>query len=142
MGRQSVALQRIVAALDCKVRNKRRQIAIVDDDEYVREAVRGLMRSVGFAPRAFSSAIEFLRSSEVSRTACLIADVNMPEMSGFDLFFRLLELGDAIPTILITAYPTENDRSRALDAGVIRYLAKPFADAELLDGVRIALARS
>jgi FixJ family two-component response regulator len=123
------------------VRNKSRQIAIIDDDEQVREAISRLMRSVGFAAETFPSAIEFLRSSQVSRTACLIADINMPKMSGFDLYFRLLELENSIPTILITAYPAEDDRLRALDAGVIRYLAKPFDDAELLDGVRIALAR-
>jgi FixJ family two-component response regulator len=121
------------------VRNKSHQIAIIDDDEQVREAISRLMRSVGFAAETFSSAIEFLRSSQVSRTACLIADINMPKMSGFDLYFRLLELENSIPTILITAYPAESDRSRALDAGVIRYLAKPFDDAELLDGVRICL---
>jgi two-component system, OmpR family, response regulator len=67
----------------------------------------------------------------------VIADVNMPEMSGLDLCFRLLELGNAVPTILITACPAQNDRARAFDAGVISYLAKPFADA----GVRRALAR-
>jgi FixJ family two-component response regulator len=80
------------------VRNKRSQIAIVDDDEHVREAIKGLVRSVGFAAATFSSAIEFLRSPEVERTSCLISDINMPEMSGFDLFFRLSTLGNAIPT--------------------------------------------
>jgi FixJ family two-component response regulator len=124
-----------------KVRNKRSHIAIVDDDEDVREAIGGLVRSVGFAAATFPSAIEFLRSPEVERTACLIADINMPEMSGFDLFFRLSILGNAIPTIFITAFPTDNDRSRALDAGIVSYLAKPFGDAELLDGISIALAR-
>lgn len=123
------------------MRKKPAQIAIIDDDEDVREAIEGLMRATGFAAETFSSAIEFLRSSKVGRPACLIADVNMPEMSGLDLYFRLLELKNAIPTILITAYPNESDRSRALDAGVIRYLAKPFVDADLLDGVTTALAR-
>lgn len=123
------------------MRNKNRQIAIIDDDEQVCEAISRLLRSVGFAAKRFSSAIEFLRSSPVECTACLIADINMPEMSGYDLFCLLMERGDTIPTILITAYPAEEDRSRALNAGVISYLAKPFNDAELLDGVRIALAR-
>lgn len=99
------------------------------------------MRSMGFAAETFSSAVEFLRSPQVSRTFCLIADVNMPQMSGFDLHFRLSQLGNAIPTIFITAYPTENDRARALDAGAISYLAKPFVEADLLAGVRTALAR-
>ena len=122
------------------MRNKHTLIAIVDDDEHVREAIRRLMRSVGFAAETFSSAIEFLRSSRVKCTACLIADINMPEMSGFDLYFRLSELGNPIPTIFITAFPSENDHSRALDAGVTHYLAKPFVDAELIDGVRKAVA--
>ena len=123
------------------MRNNNRLIAIIDDDDQVREAISRLMRSVGFAAETFSSAIEFLRSSRISCAACLIADINMPEMSGFDLFRLLLERGDTIPTILITAYPAEEDRSRALEFGVIRYMAKPFDDAELLDGVHIALAR-
>ena len=131
----------LLAVLDCKVRNTPPQIAIVDDDEQVREAIRGLMRSTGFAVETFPSAIEFLRSSDCDRFACLIADVNMPEMSGFELYFRLSERDNVIPTILITAYPSNADCSRALGAGIIRYLAKPFVDADLLDGVRAALAR-
>lgn len=123
------------------VQNKRCLIAIVDDDEFVRDAIRGLVRSMGFAAEAFSCARDFLRSSSVDRTACLIADVNMPDMSGLDLFRRLSALGDAIPTILITAYPDEDGRLLALEAGVINYLAKPFVEADLLNGVRLALAQ-
>jgi FixJ family two-component response regulator len=136
-----VVLPSVLVVSDCNVRKKVAQIAIIDDDEHVREAIRGLMRATGFSAETFSSAIEFLRSPQMGRTTCLIADVNMPEMSGLDMYFRLLELGKAVPTILITAYPSDNDRSRALDAGVIRYLAKPFVDADLLDGVTDALAR-
>jgi FixJ family two-component response regulator len=124
------------------VPDKRGLIAIVDDDEDVREAIRGLMRAMGFAAEAFSSADGFLRSSHVNRTACLIADVNMPGMSGLDLCHRLSELGKATPTILITAFPTEDLRSRARAAGVVRFLTKPFVEADLVDGVRIALARN
>ena len=123
------------------VPDKRGLIAIVDDDEDVREAIRELMRVVGFAAEAFSSAEEFLRSSHLDRTACLIADVNMRGMSGLELCHRLSELGKATPTILITAYPTEERRSRARAAGVIRFLIKPFIEADLVDGVRIALAQ-
>lgn len=126
---------------DCKVPNKRPLIAIIDDDEHVREAIRGLMRATGFAAETFPSAHEFLRSTPLKRVSCVIADVNMPGMSGLELFFQLLELGNAIPTILITAFPAESDRSRALAAGAINYLAKPFADSDLLEGVRAALAR-
>jgi FixJ family two-component response regulator len=123
------------------VPNRRALIAIVDDDEDVREAIRELMRAVGFAAEAFSSADMFLRSSHVSRTACLIADVNMPGMSGLDLCQRLSELGNVMPTILITAYPTEQTRSLALAAGVIKYLTKPFDEADLIDGVHTALGQ-
>jgi FixJ family two-component response regulator len=124
------------------IRNKaHRLIAIVDDDKHVCEAIRSLMRSMGFSAESFLSANDFLRSSEVSQTACLIADVNMPEMSGLDLYRRLSELGNVIPTILITAYPTDDVRSRALGAGVIAYLTKPFIEADLLDGVHAALAK-
>jgi FixJ family two-component response regulator len=123
------------------VPNKRPLIAIIDDDEHVREAIKGLMRATGFSAETFPSAIEFLRSTPREDISCLIADVNMPEMSGLELYFRLIELRIDIPTILITAFPAENDRSRALGAGVINYLPKPFADADLLDGIRVALAR-
>lgn len=123
------------------MRNKRPLIAIIDDDENVREAIKALMRSTGFAALTFGSAAEFLRASLLKRISCVIADVNMPEMTGLDLYFRLLELGIPIPTILVTGFPAENDRSRALEAGVIQYLSKPFSDADLLDGVRIAVAR-
>jgi FixJ family two-component response regulator len=123
------------------VRSGRRLIAIVDDDEDVREAIRELMRAMGLAAEAFSSAEEFLHSGHFSRTACLIADIHMPGMGGLDLYHRLSEIGNVIPTILITAYPTDAVRSLALAAGVIRYLTKPFAEADLVDGVRIALAK-
>jgi FixJ family two-component response regulator len=124
------------------VPNRRALIAIVDDDEDVREAIRELMRAIGFAAETFSSADVFLRSAHVSRTACLIADVNMPGMSGLDLYQRLSELGIPIPTILITAYPMEQTRSLALAAGVIKYLTKPFDEADLIDGVHTALGQS
>jgi FixJ family two-component response regulator len=126
---------------DCKVPKKRPLIAIIDDDEQVRDAIKGLMRAAGFAAETFPSATEFLRSSLLKRVSCVIADVNMPEMSGVELYFELLQRGNTIPTILITAFPTESDHLRVLDAGVINYLAKPFADSDLLDGVRTALAR-
>ena len=116
-----------------------RLIAIVDDDEYVREAIRALMSSMGFTVEVFACGQDLLHSARVNQTACLIADVNMPEMSGLDLYNRLSELGNAIPTILMTAYPSEGVRARAIENGVIAYLVKPFAEAELLDGVRVAL---
>lgn len=118
---------------------KRHLIAVIDDDEDVRDAIRGLMRSVGFAAEAFSSAQEFLRSKQFSKTACLITDVNMPAMSGVDLCRHLSGVGAAIPTILITAYPDDDVRSFAEATGIIAYLVKPFSQEDLLDGIRMAL---
>jgi FixJ family two-component response regulator len=123
------------------VQNKELLIAVVDDDKYVGEAIKDLMRSSGFAAVSFSSGNDFLASSELSRTACVIADINMPKMSGFDLCRCLLTRDSPIPTILVTAYPTENGRLLALEAGVVKYLVKPFDDADLLDGISIALAQ-
>jgi FixJ family two-component response regulator len=117
-------------------------ITIVDDDESVREALKALMESTGFAAETFASAAEFLASHQLAVTACLIADVNMPRMTGFELHRELLASGKDIPTILITAYPDERDRLRVLDEGGTCYLAKPFSEAELLDCVYSGLART
>lgn len=114
-------------------------ISIVDDDESVREALKGLMRSFGFAVEAFPSALEFLASPRLRDTSCLIADVNMPLMSGVELHRRLVQLGQVIPTILITAYPDDNIRARALKDGVVCYLTKPFDENDVLKCVRSAL---
>jgi FixJ family two-component response regulator len=118
-----------------------RLIAIVDDDESVREATKGLMRSMGLAVEAFPSGEDFLRSSHLSQTACLVADVNMPGMSGLDLHQRVAALPKGIPTILITAYPSDSIRERALSAGILGYLVKPFSEDELLNCIRSALSR-
>jgi len=122
-----------------QVPNKGPLIAIVDDDESVRNAIKGLMRSVGFSAEVFSSANEFLQSADLGRAACLVADVHMPNMSGIDLHQNLLVQGNTIPTILITAYPSDNDRARALQAGVLCYLAKPFVEQDLLNCIDDAL---
>jgi len=107
-------------------------ISIVDDDDGSREALAVLTRSFGFVAETYASAREFLASSRVPRTACLIADVNMPGMTGLQLHRRLVRLGHAIPTVLITAYPDDAVRARALRDGVIGYLSKPCSDATLL----------
>ena len=117
-------------------------IAVVDDDEAVREATKGLMRSLGFAVEAFPSGEDFLRSPNFDRTACLVADINMPGMSGLELHHKVSTLTKSIPTILITAHPSDSNRKRALDAGVVGYLTKPFSEEELLGSVSIALGRS
>lgn len=107
-------------------------ISIVDDDEAVCEATKSLMRSLGFLAETFSCAEDFLNSELVDRTACLIVDVQMPGLSGLDLYRRLVASGKSIPTILITAYPDEGVRTRALNAGALSYLIKPFSEGDLL----------
>jgi len=114
-------------------------ISVVDDDESMREAVRGLMKSLGYTAEAFASAKEFLNSHQVSRTSCLIADVHMPGMTGLELHRHLVASGKTIPTILITAYPNDRVRERALEDGVVCYLSKPFDENDLLAYIRSSL---
>jgi FixJ family two-component response regulator len=124
------------------VPNSRPIVAIVDDDEAVGNAIEVLMRSIGLVARAFLSGEEFLRSPELSRTGCLVVDFNMPKMNGLDLHNNLSRLGKEIPTVLITAYPNDDIRARALQAGVICYLTKPFDETDLLNCVQAALDRA
>jgi FixJ family two-component response regulator len=114
-------------------------IAIVDDDVSIREATEAQMRSLGLIARTFASAADFLVSSRIEDTSCIIADINMPQMTGVELYKHLVELGYDIPTILITAYPNDDVRERVLADGVKCYLVKPFDDEELLRCVRSAL---
>jgi FixJ family two-component response regulator len=116
-------------------------ISIVDDDEAVREATKGLMRALGFLAEAFESGEDFLKFDRLHSTACLIADVQMPQMSGLELHRRMIASGLSIPTILITAYPDDGVRARALKAGILCYLTKPFNMNELLVCIRSALGR-
>ncbi len=120
---------------------KKPLIAIVDDDQSMREATRGLMRSLGFDAEAFSSAGDFLRFPDLRRTDCLVTDIHMPGMSGIDLHRQLVALGESIPTVLITAYPSGNVHARGLGPDVVGYLEKPFSEQDLLSCVRSALAR-
>lgn len=126
----------------CQVPNSGPIIAIVDDDEAVGNAIEVLMRSIGLVAQAFSSGEEFLRSPELNRTGCLVVDFDMPRMNGLDLQDNLSRLGKAIPTILITAYPSDDIRARALQAGIICYLPKPFDESELLNCIQTALNRA
>ena len=114
-------------------------IAIVDDDESVRDAAERLMRSAGFSAETFSRGADFLNSPDLGRTACLVTDLNMPGMSGFDLHRRLQSLGRSIPTVLITGQPNENVRTHALSLGIICYLPKPFRDDDLIGSIHSAL---
>jgi FixJ family two-component response regulator len=126
----------------CQVPNSQPIVAIVDDDQAVGNAIEVLMRSIGLVAQAFSSGEEFLRSPELSRTGCLVVDFDMPKMSGLDLHNSLSRSGKAIPTILITAYPSDEIRARALQAGVICYLPKPFDESDLLNCIQSALDRA
>src|SRR5713226_6993405 len=106
-------------------------VSVVEDDQYFRESMRRLMRSLGYNVEAFSSAADFLASPRLGETACLIADVNMPAMTGVELYRHLIDSGHAIPTILVTAYPNDVDRIRALTDGVVCYLRKPVNQQQL-----------
>jgi len=114
-------------------------ISIVDDDASVREGTMDLLNSMGFVAETFQRAEDFLRSDRLHATACLITDVRMPGMTGLELHQRLVTSGALIPTIVITAFPNDRDRARALQAGVICYLTKPFAQSELLACIQAAL---
>jgi FixJ family two-component response regulator len=113
-------------------------VSIVEDDRFFRESMSRLIRSLGFKVEAFPSAADFLASARLIETACLIADVHMPAMTGLELFERLTDAGYAIPTILVTAYPDEDLRARALREGVGCYLRKPVDEKLLLPCLRAA----
>lgn len=117
-------------------------ISIVDDDEQVRVALGRLMKAHGYLAETFGSGAGLLNSEHLARTDCLIADVQMPGMSGPELYGRLIAAGLPIPTILITGHPDDDVRSRALQAGVFRYLTKPVDGEDLLVCVRSALGES
>jgi FixJ family two-component response regulator len=114
-------------------------ISIVDDDEYVREATRSLVLSLGYDALTFSSAEEFLGSHHLTVTACLITDVQMPGISGAELQDRLIADGTRMPIIFVTAFPDERLRKRVLSAGAIGYLRKPFPEHQLIEFLRTAL---
>ena len=114
-------------------------ISVVDDDESMREAVKGLMMSWGYSAETFASAEEFLRSRQVPPTSCLIADVMMPGMTGLELHRHLVASGKTIPTILITAHTDDGVRERALQDGIIGYLSKPFSEDDLMACIRLSL---
>jgi FixJ family two-component response regulator len=114
-------------------------VSVVEDDRFFRDSMRRLMRSMGYAAEAFASAADFLASPRLGETACLIADVHMPAMTGIELYRRLIDTGRTIPTILVTAYPNEADRVRALNDGVVCYLRKPVDEQHLKRCLRAAL---
>jgi len=116
-------------------------ISIIDDDGSVRAATNNLVRSLGYIVHTFASAEEFLQSGHLNGTSCVIADVQMPAMSGVDLQAHLLAQGHRVPFIFITAFPVESIRARALKAGAICFLSKPFDGGVLIKCLDAALQR-
>ena len=114
-------------------------VSIVDDDESVRESLPDLLREFGFAPRAFSSAEEFLASDFIEQTRCLLLDITMPGMSGPDLQQELKRRRQEIPIVFITAQRDETVRSRLIEYGAVECLFKPFSETALLDALNAAL---
>jgi FixJ family two-component response regulator len=114
-------------------------VAIVDDDELIRESLRGLMKAAGFPAVTFASGEEFLNSGEQENIACLIVDIRMLGMSGLELQSKLNKDDRRIPIIFITAHDDENTRMQALRAGAVKFLTKPVDKGVLIDSVRTAL---
>ena len=115
-------------------------ISIVDDDEFVREATKGLVRSLGYGATTFASAEEFLQSKWINDTECVISDVKMPGLSGVELQSRLIAQGNRTPIIFVSAFSDERTRARALKAGAIGFLSKPFNEERLIEYLHAALA--
>jgi FixJ family two-component response regulator len=114
-------------------------ISIIDDDASVRAATHRLVRSLGYIAHTFASADDFLRSSQLNDTSCVIADVQMPGMSGIELQTFLQTQGHRLPIIFITAFPDENARAQALKAGAACFLSKPFDAGTLIECLDAAL---
>jgi FixJ family two-component response regulator len=119
--------------------NMRSLVSVIDDDDSVRESLPHLLKGFGFAVRAFSSAEEFLASDQISQSNCLVVDINMPGMSGPDLFEELKRLGWKTPVIFITAQKDEMVRSQVLEQGAITCLFKPFTGRALRAAIDSAL---
>ncbi len=128
-----------VQAIRQKISMEQPLLSVVDDDESVRESLPDLLRELGFAARAFSSAQEFLSSDDLNATSCLILDVAMPGMSGLDLQQELQRRGKEIPIIFITGQKDEDIRKQAFRQGAVKFLYKPFSDSALLEAVNAAL---
>ena len=117
-------------------------ISVVDDDRSFRDSMRRLLKSLGYAVAVFPSAAEFLASPKLAATACLVADVHMPAITGVELYRHLIEAGHTIPTILVTAYPDDSVQERMLTEGVECYLRKPFEEADLISCLRSVFTHS
>jgi FixJ family two-component response regulator len=116
-------------------------VFVIDDDESIRESLKSLMRSVGLGVETFASAQEFLQSTRPDVPACLILDVRMPGLSGLDLQRELTDANIHIPIIFITGHGDIPMSVRAMKAGAVEFLTKPFRDQDLLDAIQQALER-
>jgi FixJ family two-component response regulator len=114
-------------------------ISIVDDDASIRVAMVNLVRSLGFNARSFDSANQYLKSAERHETSCIVSDIQMPGISGLELQSNLAAQDDRTPIIFITAFPTPDIKKRALDAGAICFLTKPFDGQKLVNCIEVAL---
>ena len=117
-------------------------ISIVDDDDSLRGSLENLIRSAGFRAQGFSSAEAFLGSNKMQEAACLILDVRMPGMSGFDLQRQLAAVASHLPIIFISAHADDDPQAQALAAGAVAFLYKPFYEEELLNAINAALKNS
>lgn len=133
-----------VAAADTHreaILSERPLISVVDDDQSFGDSMRRLLKALDYSVAVFPSAAQFLASAQLATTACLVADIHMPEMTGVELYNHLVESGHAIPTILVTAHPDERSKECMLTRGVQCYLRKPLVEAALIDCLRTAVAR-
>ena len=117
----------------------RQIVSVVDDDESMRRSLRNLLGSVGFRVETFASAEAFLQSIHQEQTGCLVLDLRMPGMNGFDLLRHLSDTGSRIPAVILTAHGDHEAHQRSLQAGAVAFLSKPFNGNALLDAVRTAL---
>lgn len=116
------------------------RISIVDDDESMREAMKLLIGSMGLGVEGFSSAEAFLNSGRSHLFDCLVLDVRMPGLSGLELQRRLAADDSPLPIVFVTAHHVEETRTRAMEAGAVDFLSKPFTEQELLSAIRKSLA--
>jgi FixJ family two-component response regulator len=114
-------------------------ISIIDDDPSIRAATDGLVRSLGYRAATFASAEDYLQSGRIDETSCVIADVQMPGLSGVELQSLLIARGNHTPMIFMTAFPEAQIRGRALEAGAIGFLSKPFDEERLIEHLQTAL---
>lgn len=114
-------------------------ISVIDDDENVRIAIEGLIKSLGFESRGFASAQQYLESGLIAATACLITDVQMAGLNGLDLYARLVAEGGAPPVIFITAFPDKRIEARALALQAVGFLSKPFDPQVLVQCIHRAI---